>query len=79
MSEIFYAGGTAVKDISANDLINDLKQKGKNAFFVENSNEFSRMVRSHLNRQLCIAADGGERSFTGTICTTSLEGIVRSE
>ena len=34
MSEIFYAGGTAVKDISANDLINDLKALGKNAFFV---------------------------------------------
>jgi UDP-N-acetylmuramate--alanine ligase len=34
MSEIFYAGGTAVKDISANDLINDLKAKGK-SFFVE--------------------------------------------
>lgn len=35
MSEIFYAGGTADKDISADDLIQDLKQKGKNAFFVE--------------------------------------------
>ena len=35
MSEIFYAGGTAVKDISANDLINDIKALGKNAFFVE--------------------------------------------
>ena len=35
MSEIFYAGGTAVKDISANDLIVDIKAKGKNAHFVE--------------------------------------------
>jgi UDP-N-acetylmuramate--alanine ligase len=48
MSEIFYAGGTAVKDISANDLINDLKEKGKNAFFVENRNEFVTAVRPHL-------------------------------
>jgi UDP-N-acetylmuramate--alanine ligase len=32
MSEIFYAGGTAVKDISANDLIKDIKAKGKKAF-----------------------------------------------
>jgi UDP-N-acetylmuramate--alanine ligase len=39
MSEIFYAGGTAVKDISANDLIEDIKAKGKKAFFVENRNE----------------------------------------
>lgn len=35
MSEIYYAGGTAVKDISANDIIMDLKQLGVQAFFVE--------------------------------------------
>ncbi len=48
MSEIFYAGGTTTKDISAADLINDLKARGKNAFFVENRDEFLSSVRSHL-------------------------------
>jgi UDP-N-acetylmuramate--alanine ligase len=48
MSEIFYAGGTAVKDISANDLINDIKALGKNAFFVEDRKELVRSVRPHL-------------------------------
>ncbi len=48
MSEIFYAGGTAVKDISANDLINDLKALDKNAFFVENRNDLISAVRPHL-------------------------------
>jgi len=48
MSEIFYAGGTAVKDISANDLISDLKVLGKAAFFIENRNDFLSAVRSHL-------------------------------
>jgi UDP-N-acetylmuramate--alanine ligase len=48
MSEIFYAGGTAVKDISANDLINDIKALGKKAFFVENRNDFTETVRPHL-------------------------------
>lgn len=48
MSEIFYAGGTAVKDISANDLINDLKEKGKNAFFVEKRDDLVSAIRSHL-------------------------------
>jgi len=48
MSEIFYAGGTATKDISANDLINDLKAENKSAFFVEDRNEFLHAVRSHL-------------------------------
>jgi UDP-N-acetylmuramate--alanine ligase len=48
MSEIFYAGGTATKDISANDLINDLKAENKSAFFVEDRNGFLQAVRSHL-------------------------------
>lgn len=48
MSEIFYAGGTTTKDISSNDLINDLKAKGANAFFVENRNDFLSNVRNKL-------------------------------
>jgi UDP-N-acetylmuramate--alanine ligase len=48
MSEIFYAGGTTTKDISSNDLINDLKAKGVNAFFVENRNDLVSSIRSHL-------------------------------
>jgi UDP-N-acetylmuramate--alanine ligase len=49
MSEIFYAGGTTTKDISSNDLINDLKAKGGNAFFVGNRNDLVSSVRSHLS------------------------------
>jgi UDP-N-acetylmuramate--alanine ligase len=48
MSEIFYAGGTTVKDISANDLINDLRERGKNAYFVENRNDLLSNLRPHL-------------------------------
>ncbi|ODT52198.1 MAG: UDP-N-acetylmuramate--alanine ligase [Niastella sp. SCN 39-18] len=48
MSEIFYAGGTTIKDISANDLIQDIKKTGKQAFFVENRNNFLASVRPHL-------------------------------
>jgi UDP-N-acetylmuramate--alanine ligase len=49
MSEIFYAGGTAVKDISALDLINDIKALGKNAYFVEDRNQFLHEARPHLD------------------------------
>jgi UDP-N-acetylmuramate--alanine ligase len=48
MSEIFYAGGTAIKDISANDLINDIKALGKNAFFVEDRNNLLQEMRGHI-------------------------------
>jgi UDP-N-acetylmuramate--alanine ligase len=48
MSEIYYAGGTAVKDISAADLITDLQALGIKAFFVEDRNTFLSAVRSSL-------------------------------
>lgn len=51
MSEIYYAGGTAVKDISANDLIMGIKQKGKNAFFVKDRNQFARSIKPNLKNE----------------------------
>lgn len=48
MSEIFYAGGTATKDISAQDLITDIKALGKQAYFVEDRNHFLDEARPHL-------------------------------
>jgi UDP-N-acetylmuramate--alanine ligase len=50
MSEIFYAGGTTTKDISAGDLIDDLKGLGKNAFFVENRENLAASVKEHLDQ-----------------------------
>ena len=48
MSEIYYAGGSATKDISAKDLIDEIKEKGVHAFFVEDRNEFLSAIRTHL-------------------------------
>ncbi len=58
MSEIFYAGGTAVKDISANDLINDLKAKNANAFFVENRNDLVKTIQPHLTENCVLLLMG---------------------
>jgi UDP-N-acetylmuramate--alanine ligase len=58
MSEIFYAGGTTVKDISAADLINDLKAMGKPAFFVEDRNKFLETVRPHLTENCVLLLMG---------------------
>ncbi|RYF84553.1 MAG: UDP-N-acetylmuramate--alanine ligase, partial [Chitinophagaceae bacterium] len=48
MSEIFYAGGTAVKDISAGDLINDIKVLGKKAFFVADRSMLVEAMKPHF-------------------------------
>lgn len=58
MSEIFYAGGTALKDISANDLINDIKAKGKNAFFVADRNNIVAEIKSHLTNDCVLLLMG---------------------
>jgi UDP-N-acetylmuramate--alanine ligase len=63
MSEIFYAGGTAVKDISAADLINDLKGNGKPAFFVEDRNDLIKAIRPHLTGD-CVLLLMGARDPT---------------
>ena len=58
MSEIFYAGGTAVKNISANDLIMDIKAKNKNAFFEEDRNDFFNAIQSKLTEPVVILLMG---------------------
>ena len=58
MSEIFYAGGTTVKDISANDLINDLKGLDQPAFFVENRNDLPGAIRPHLTNNCVLLLMG---------------------
>ena len=67
MSEIFYAGGTTEKNISANDLINDLKALGKPAFFVEDRNQLLAAVRPHLTHDCVLllmgARDPGLEEF----------------
>ncbi len=67
MSEIFYAGGTAIKDISANDLICDIKELNKNAFFIENRSDFPDAVKPHLTDDCVIllmgARDPGLEQF----------------
>ena len=58
MSEIFYAGGTAVKDISANDLITDIQALGKNAFFVENRHDLIESIQPHLTNDCVLLLMG---------------------
>ena len=71
MSEIYYAGGTAVKDISAADLINDLKAKGVHAFFVEDRAELFSQLIPALNENTVLllmgARDPGLEKFANEV------------
>ncbi len=67
MSEIYYAGGTAVKDISAADIINDLKANGIHAFFVEDRSELFKQLIPALTQNTVLllmgARDPGLEKF----------------
>ena len=60
-----------MKDISANDLIQDIKAKGKQAYFVEDRNEFVTKVRPHLNEKSVLllmgARDPGLEGFAKSV------------
>lgn len=47
MPEIFYAGGTTVKDISSNDLISDVRALGRKAEFMQTRDDVKNYLLSH--------------------------------
>jgi UDP-N-acetylmuramate--alanine ligase len=75
MSEIFYAGGTAVKDISANDLIEDIKAKGKKAYFVEDRNQFLETVRPSLSENSVLLLMGARDPSLEEFCKELFEKL----
>jgi UDP-N-acetylmuramate--alanine ligase len=75
MSEIYYAGGTAVKDISANDLINDLKNRGVNAYFVEDRNQLIPAIRPHFTPSTTLLLMGARDPSLGSFAQSLFELI----
>jgi UDP-N-acetylmuramate--alanine ligase len=75
MSEIFYAGGTAVKDISAKDLIEDIRAKNKKAFFVENREDLIENLQSHFETPCVLLLMGARDPSLEQFATEVLEQI----
>lgn len=48
MPEIYYAGGTANKTISSQDIIKDVQSKGRVAYFYETKDEIAREIKTHV-------------------------------
>ncbi len=71
MSEIFYAGGTATKNISANDLVCDIAHRGKKSFFVEDKKQLLEALRPRLQQgdvlSLMGARDPSLETFTKAV------------
>lgn len=75
MSEIFYAGGTAVKDISANDLVKGIKAKGKNAHFIEDRNNLLEALKPELKEGTVLLLMGARDPSLENFCKELFENL----
>ncbi len=75
MSEIFYAGGTAVKDISAKDLVEGITAKGKNAYFVEDRNDLLKAIKPKLKEGTVLLLMGARDPSLETFCKNLYENL----
>ncbi len=64
-SDIYYAGGTVVKDISSADLVDDLLEEGVEAYYLGNRNECAKRMVSLANSSDCILLMGARDPSLG--------------
>lgn len=75
MSEIFYAGGTAEKDISANDLILGIKENGKIADFIEDRKNLLPYLKQNLKTGDILLLMGARDPSLEDFCKEIFEGL----
>ena len=75
MSEIFYAGGTATKDISANELVQGILEKGKKARFVENRNDLLEELKPELTENTVLLLMGARDPSLEEFCKNIYENL----
>ncbi|MDE1889783.1 MAG: UDP-N-acetylmuramate--L-alanine ligase [Planctomycetota bacterium] len=75
MPEIFYAGGTASKNISSADIIKQIAKSGKKAFFTEKRSDIIPEVRKQLRIGDCILVMGARDNTLTEFCQNILHAI----
>ncbi len=75
MSEIYYAGGTTKKDISANDLIQDIRNNKKTAFFTAQRADFPIQVKSKLRAGDIILITGARDPSLGNFAELVFQSV----
>ncbi len=75
MPEIFYAGGTASKRISSNDIIKELKSRGINAFFVPVREDIVAEVKQRAAPHDSVLIMGARDDSLTDLCHAILNGL----
>ncbi len=75
MPEIYYAGGTASKNISSADIIKRIKEGGKNAFFIEKRADIIPAIKKQLRTGDCILVMGARDNTLTEFCQNILHSL----
>ncbi len=75
MPEIFYAGGTAGKRISSNDIIKELKGRGVNAFFVPDRDDIVAEVKQRAAPHDSVLVMGARDDSLTDLCRAILNEL----
>lgn len=75
MPEIFYAGGTAKKNISSADIVKRISEGGKNAFFIEKRDDIIPAINSLVSAGDCVLVMGARDNTLTEFCRKILYSI----
>ncbi len=75
MPEIYYAGGTASKNISSADIIKRVKESGRNAFFIEKRDDIIPEIKKHAQAGDCILVMGARDNTLTEFCQNILHSL----
>jgi len=75
MPEIFYAGGTAQKKISSNDIIKELKEKNVNAFFVPERENIVKEIKQRAATNDSVLVMGARDDSLTDLCQAILNKL----
>jgi UDP-N-acetylmuramate--alanine ligase len=75
MPEIFYAGGTANKIISSEEIIKDLKDRGMNAFFIPKRGDIIEEAKQRASHGDSILVMGARDDSLTDLCHAILNGL----
>ena len=72
---VYYAGGTVIKKYTSIDFVDDLKQAGVNAFYLQDKNDFPKIIHSKLSAGDVIIVMGGRDPLIGEFSKSVFEKI----
>ncbi len=75
MPDIFYAGGTANKTVSSEEIVHDLKERGVNAFFTGKRDDIIKEVRPGVESGHCILVMGARDDSLTDFCHAVLDSL----